>query len=336
MKCLSLLISMTVVLTVNAISEGLIDISYAGYTISQPGAYIVVADLHAATDQNGITIETSNVSIDLNGHTLYGAGTTAGSTGNGINGLYNINLTVKNGIIRDFREFGILFSAGDNKVMHIQAYGNKYTGIANYNGEALIQDCCSVNNGDYGFVGSDGSIFINNISHNNGSHGILTGGNCIVTGNTAFDNANIGIYSSFGCTMTGNSVFNNGGDGIQASDNATISGNSARSNGRFGIFASSGSTLIGNSAYNNDSTGICVYSGCDVNHNTCRANYGSGIQTTGNDNSISQNVCTLNFAYGLLSGSGNYFEQNKLSGNGTNESLGGSTEGAGDLANVIF
>jgi len=62
-------------------AAGQIDIAYSPYTITQPGSYIVVNDLTTAPNLDCIDITTSNVTLDLNGHTLYGAGSTTGSSG---------------------------------------------------------------------------------------------------------------------------------------------------------------------------------------------------------------------------------------------------------------
>ena len=270
MKILSLVIAITLLSTVMAFADGQIDISYAGYTISQPGSYVVVKDLHATTNQNAITVSTCDVTVDLNGHVLYGAGTAAGSSGIGVFGVNNQNnIAVYNGTVRDFREYGVCLYGDNQQVSRIRAYRNGNAGI---------------------FIGN-GTIWNNSVQ------------------------ANL--------------------DGIQSGIGSTVTGNSAYQNTRYGIYGT-GCTIIGNTLYNNSSSGIRVQASSNVIHNTARFNNGAGIESTGEDNSISQNLSTWNL-YGVRSVSGtSYFEQNKLSGNTTDESLGTSTEGAGDLANVIF
>jgi parallel beta-helix repeat protein len=355
---LSLSMLFCLLLVGSAISAGLIDISYSPYTISQPGSYILVADLHTPQDLDCITIATSNVTIDLNGHTLFGAGTAVGTNGGGIYAGYNNNLTIKNGIVRDFRAHGIYIVGGDNKIMHVQAYGNGHDGIANYNNNAVIQDCCSEYNLGNGIIGSNGSVIINNTVRGNGIIGILTGGGCIINGNSLYYNTGHGIYAvGEGCIVKDNAAYGNGGDGINTGYANTVIGNSAylnagngiyidngstakdntaHSNTFTGIYASSGCTIIGNTLYSNSSSGLKVTNGCQVINNNSRNNLYAGIQVTGAENSVSQNMCTSNYAYGLLSIGGSYFEQNKLRSNGTNKSLSTSTEGTGDLANVII
>lgn len=71
-------------------AAGQIDIAYSPYTITNPGSYIVVKDLTTAQNLDCIDIITPNVTLDLNGHSLYGSGSSAGSssssTGSGIYG----------------------------------------------------------------------------------------------------------------------------------------------------------------------------------------------------------------------------------------------------------
>ncbi len=85
--------------------DGQIDIATLPFTISEPGSYVVVADLRMGTpDVSGIVIlGTNDVTLDLNGHTLAGAGQDAGTYGSGIfvSG-YAENIVIRNGTIREF------------------------------------------------------------------------------------------------------------------------------------------------------------------------------------------------------------------------------------------
>ena len=96
-RFLSLLL-LSIILTGSVGAVGQIDIAYSPYTISQPGSYIVVKDLKVGPDMRCILIDTSNVTLDLNGHTLYGGGTTAGTFGTGIVIANQHNsISIKNG-----------------------------------------------------------------------------------------------------------------------------------------------------------------------------------------------------------------------------------------------
>jgi parallel beta-helix repeat protein len=291
----SISMMLCLLLASSVISAGLIDISYSPYTISHPGSYIVVCDLTTGQDLTCITIETSNVTIDLNGHTLYGAGSTVGTPGYGIYGTTpQNNISVFNGTVRDFRSYGIYISGKNQQVTRIRAYTNGYTGIS---------------------VGSNSRVWDNTVSDNHGD----------------------GIYCGYGNTITNNSSSYNGGFGIYVNSGCTVTGNSVLGNGSHGIRGSNGNTVTGNTAYANGADGISHVNGAQIVGNTCRFNEGAGINVTSNDNFVGQNLCVYNYGAGVVSSvAGNYFEQNKLSGNTPDESLGGSPEGAGDLANVIF
>jgi len=53
-------------------------ISSVPFTISAPGSYYVTTNLTPGADQNGIVVAADNVTIDLNGFTLFGGGGSSG------------------------------------------------------------------------------------------------------------------------------------------------------------------------------------------------------------------------------------------------------------------
>ena len=61
-----------------AIKFGLTFITKLPYTISEPGSYKVMADLVGIAGSHGITIDSSNVTLDLNGFSLHGVGGSGG------------------------------------------------------------------------------------------------------------------------------------------------------------------------------------------------------------------------------------------------------------------
>jgi len=76
------------------------------YTINEPGNYKLEKSLHS--DRNGIEINASNVTINLN-HNMITGSTGGGNTGFGIFSFGQSNITVKNGLIRGF-QYGIYLS----------------------------------------------------------------------------------------------------------------------------------------------------------------------------------------------------------------------------------
>ncbi|MDI6782930.1 MAG: right-handed parallel beta-helix repeat-containing protein [bacterium] len=323
--------------------EGVIDIAYSPFTISQSGSYIVVKDLTTAQDLNAITVNTSNVTIDLNGHTLYGAGTTVGSNGYGIYANNRDNIAVFNGTIRDFRESGIYLHGSNNQVTRICAYGNRNDGMY------LRQN----------------SLALNNIVYQNGATGISItfGGN--ISGNSVYENGTDGIIGNYGCTITNNSLYNNGGSGITCFESGVITNNSCYWNGEDGVRAGDSSTVIGNSCRYNRKTGITVSTGCTITDNSVNSNYRDGIYvyssclvrentSTGNgfgittgagvfaqstSNVIENNLCAGNDRGLSIKASGNYFAGNRLRANTINiDTVAGNIAGDGThgFTNIVF
>ncbi len=73
------------------------------YTISTQGVYCLTAHLSTnSTSGNAITINTSNVILDLNGFKLGGLAAGLGTTANGIFAAQRQNITIKNGTVRGF------------------------------------------------------------------------------------------------------------------------------------------------------------------------------------------------------------------------------------------
>jgi hypothetical protein len=90
-------------LLLSAVGRTQTTINSVPYTISAPGSYILGAD--SQTAGAGIKIEADDVTLDLNGHSLYG-GSDSVFPGTAIYSNDHRNITVKNGKIRDF-EVGV-------------------------------------------------------------------------------------------------------------------------------------------------------------------------------------------------------------------------------------
>ncbi len=299
MKTVSLL-WLPLLLAGTVYGTGQIDIAYSPYTINNPGSYIVVKDLTTPQNLNGITISTSNITIDLNGHTLYGAGSTTGSSGNGIVDLINgaNNVTIYNGTIRDFRNNGIELFGMNTRVEHVNVSGNNYYGI--YLGSsALVADCNVSNNGYDGInlensTGAGGIIRNNNVTYNGingiyGQYGVVITGNHIshnqsdgilglnatILNNDSFLNQVNGISGSY-CLVENNNVDGNFSNGITGSYNRIVGNYCQSHSGGAGIYAHTQNTIENNTLYAN-STGVFTNS---VN------NYIAGNSLTGNTVSI--------------------------------------------------
>lgn len=316
MKNLVTLVLISISLLGSAFGAGQIDIAYSPYTINNPGSYIVVKDLTTAQNLNCITINTSNVSIDLNGHTLYGAGTTIGSTGYGVYCSNGNAISVTNGIIRDFRQYGINIFGLAIQVSRVHLFGN-YNGSYFLNGK--ITDC-SVENNAYDGIGTGYSSLIqNNIACFNGLNGIICGDGSVITNNVADNNGSYGISATGGCTITGNGVSSNTSAGIYCNGvGETIINNNSYANGDTGISTGYACTIIGNNIYRNGSYGIVPGDFSLVKDNTSSGNLSGGISCF-NNNQIIGNNCSVSTSGGALgiyaAGTSNIILNNTITNN---------------------
>jgi parallel beta-helix repeat protein len=278
-------------------------ISSIPVTITQSGSYYLTRDMGpAAQDTNGVTIQVDNVTIDLNGFTLIGAGKAVGTSGSAIvlDGT-RYNVAIRNGTIRDWRAFGILGSGGCNsQIESLRCYNNGYDGIAAGQGSIIRGNCC----------------------YENGESGISAAGPNTLCDNTCMENKN-GIVANGGSTILGNTCYHNSELGIRCSEKGnTVSFNTCSFNGTDGIYISN-------------------FGGCQIVNNTCSSNGnggdGAGIHALGNGSCIEHNLVCLNDRGIDVDWAGNYIASNRASANTTNYDIaGGNTQGAGDLANVSF
>lgn len=234
------------------------------FQITQPGSYYLTGNVQVPPSKNGILINASRVTIDLNGFSVQGAANSA----DGITFVGSaVQITVKNGSISTCGQAGIdLSGAPLSRVSNVTAYGNKYYGIAVSNA-SQVEDCIATNNVAGGFVSDGGATFtrcsafwnkngfVGDVSdlfdtcraESNTGIGIYLGNDsrvshCTVTGNTAQ-----GIICAADDWVTGCTVHSNGGAnsaGIWVLDTFNhIEDNDVVNNG-FGIFVSGTTNFI--------------------------------------------------------------------------------------------
>ncbi len=232
-----ILVLVSVMLASVVYADGQINIAYTPYTISTPGSYIVVKNLTTAQNLNAITINTSDVFIDLNGHTLYGAGSTTGSSGDGINaGSSSNNIFIANGVVRDFKGNGITLSGNNVQIMKVKVIGNGLQGIYVWmSNNGLLADNIAQGNND-GIYALENFIIRDNNAYANVGVGIETGNDCTLTGNSMQNNVDgIDVWSN--CYLKDNTVLNNTGTGISVEgSNCLVVGNTITGqNSTFGL-----------------------------------------------------------------------------------------------------
>ena len=252
---------MCLVLSSYVFAVGQMDIAYSPCTISQPGSYIVVKDLHVPQDKIGITISTSNVTLDLNGHTIYGAGTTVGSTSMGIFLGIGNNITVRNGIVRDFCSHGLYLGSGFNhRVSGIQAYGNGEIGIGIFGTGSLVTDCQAAYNKSAGIQVGYSSIVTGCSAIHNRYAGIAASQGCLIQNNTLRDNGT-GIFGSYANQIIGNTLINQTdatyGQGIKIDNFANRIDSNQFINNRVGIQFDTTNNWYGRNTFYGNTSSVC-------------------------------------------------------------------------------
>ena len=215
------------------------------FTISASGNYIVTADLLTCAG-DGIDINASNVTVNLNGHIITGSATVLG-TGIAVN------------------------TSGSPRLNHIGISGPGL--IESFGGGIFIQ------NSDYVQVSQTtvaGNIF-GGVGGENVTY-LTVGGNVIVANGSPYnppyptvDTFGLLLLQSTGVQVTGNQVVGNRGDGIvlQSGDSNTLTGNVASGNAGSGI-------LMGDTSFF-DSQTTAPLTNSRVSSNTTNGNLWVGI-----------------------------------------------------------
>jgi parallel beta-helix repeat protein len=270
-------------------------ISAAGFVITNPGSYYVTTNIVAAGG-NGITIQADNVTVDLNGFALLGAG---GSSGVSVSGARS-NIVVRGGTIRGWGGRISAVSADGCRFEELQVSHNIGTAVrvANY---ATVRGCTIYTNGGFGVQASLA----------------LQISDCVVTLNGLR-----GIEGFDGCQVKNCIVRGNGWDGIAVSGGGMVLNCLSEYNGRDGISLDRG--LVQDcTARNNTLDGIDVFINCRVIGNHCLQNGnggdGAGIHSTQGGNMIEgNNVAYNDRGIDCNPSTGNLVIRNTAQGNGIN------------------
>ena len=209
--------------------------------ISQSGSYYLAEDIYAFHSNQGIDITASNVTLDLNGFTVYG-NTEVGSY-DGIHSLVLDNITVINGTVQDFFQDGIDLQGENIKIINVRVLNNLQQGMR-VGTNATVRDCIADNNTQIGISAASASTIIGCTARGSGGIGISSS-NATIFNCTSRSNGGDGIWSNTGSVIRGCTVAFNTGDGIDAQA-SLIQGNAAASNTGVAIVAHASSTIIDN------------------------------------------------------------------------------------------
>lgn len=197
-------------------------ISAPNTTITVSGSYYLTQNIVATGIEGGIVVAASGVTIDLNGFTIDGAGTT-GAESYGIKANTNVsNVTIKNGNIKNFYRAGVYAWDIGNSGFLIQgltvksngresSLGPDFSGIA-ITGKSRVIDSHSADNGGDGFVVTN-SVIARSTAAGNGYYGIFAGTGSVVTNNVVTDNQ-LGVVVNGRGVISGNTISGNAVGGI--------------------------------------------------------------------------------------------------------------------------
>ena len=326
--------------------EPRLPISSVPYTITQSGSYYLTGNL--TSTGNGIRVNADNVTIDLMGYTL----TVPGSgTNYGISMETRMNVEIKNGTVRDFGKDGIRDLGGSgakshkNRVINVRTISNGEMGIRLWGRSQVIKDCSAIENGDIGILVGCENILVGNTAWKNGDSGIDVENDNTLIGNTSGENVGHGIDAMSGNTLISNTCSANERWGIYAYEEAcTVKNNSVRYNDQGGIITAEDCMVIGNTVNNNNIADVATYCGiyanhdCVVKNNTVTHNKRYNIYVAASDNAIEENLVTDSSGFGIyFNSTGNFYANNRASGNSTADYGGSLPTGAGDGGgNVSF
>lgn len=167
--------------------------------INEPGTYrlsedLVVTDAHTTA----IEINADDVTIDLNGFSIYGTGSCTQppvscslvGTGNGIHALGRERVVIKNGGIYGMGNVGIYLKSNSSQLESVHVSGNGSGGIVMFGG--LIRNSVIEHNGGDGIAGVDILLKESVISENR-QYGFKAYGDSSYADSTFGGNNNNGI-----------------------------------------------------------------------------------------------------------------------------------------------
>jgi len=269
-------------------------------TINQPGSYYLAENI--VTAGGGITIDASDVTIDLNGFALTG-GSGAGIQDSGVVS----NITVHNGTVRDWPSGGVVLNGTEGGlVFDVRTSGNGSQGVWVFAG--IVRNCVSTNDvitagvGSYSIAVTEGLIEGCASIDSNGS-GIWIGVNGTIRGSAVRNCSGNGYRLGSGSTLADSMASSTGADGVNASSGVTINGVTIDSALGDGVDASTGATITNSTFRFCAQNGVFARGGANITNNnatSCGAGAvdGAGFRTENGGNRIdSNNAANCNRGY---------------------------------------
>jgi len=268
------------------------------FTISQPGSCYLTGNISGVASKSGIKITARNVTLDLNGFTLFGNST--GTLAVTFAGTLD-HISIRNGDATNWITGGIsLGSSTYVRFENLRTQTNGGNGISASGDGTHVINCTAISSSVTGILTGARSIVENCIANSNSSSGIFVGTDSVVRNCTVSTNGT-GISANSGCRIIDCIATDNTNTGILSTNGrGSITGCTARTN-NIGIEAQRG-VIAHNTVSENTSDGIRVTNRGLIIDNLCEGNgnsdgtpgSGAGIHVTLNGSRIEGNVCDSN------------------------------------------
>ena len=290
--------------------EPRIPISFVPITIAAPGSYYLTGDLFGVSGQSGITINSSYVTLDLNGFSLIGVGGSIDGIRATFGGTKHVE--IRNGVIRGWGSAGI--NAAVVTEVHLEDLRvdtNVNQGVVVGPRSVVVHTMASGNSS--GISADTGSSIIGCTASANGLYGIQTVAQGTVSSSTCINNATSGFVLGAGsaatdCTAQGNATGFNLGSGSRVS-------HSVAKQNAIGIQGGDGASIEECTVQANTDDGIRVVHRGLIRGNFAWGNTNDGIQAIGNECRIEDNESTQNGAGIRVDGVNSLIVKNSVSGN---------------------
>jgi hypothetical protein len=175
--------------------------------INQPGAYRLTQDLNSGSKGSCLLIDTDNVILDLQGHTITGNDSST-SLGISVAGRRDYKIEIRNGTIRNFGTGVALGDVSAARVENLSVLANKVSGIEVGTGSIVASTIVRRTTGS-GITAGPGSLVFDNIAISNKGTGISAGVGSVIRANSAIGNF-VGIAVTCPAMVSDNSVVGNG------------------------------------------------------------------------------------------------------------------------------
>lgn len=180
---------------------------FSVFVISAPGSYYLTGNLTATDGRHGLLIAASNVTVDLMGFTLDGAGLGASGITTGTANLSAIR--IRNGVVSNWTTGVDLANAVAANVADVQAAACSGAGISVGTG-AVVTRCTAERNTGDGIIIADSAVLTDSVASNNRANGITCGSRSEVTRCKADSNFVHGIAAGSSSRIHLNTADGNG------------------------------------------------------------------------------------------------------------------------------